>query len=125
MTAWNTETIADAIPDVVEGPATVHIYPFGGDYDTNTVLVTFGDEDPEDWAADALLVTGFVVNDPHFARTDPDHMDVDVVEFRNRRSDSDGGIQTDDLDLAMEAVRIKHWLKAQGFQVVPTIDAYF
>jgi hypothetical protein len=118
MPLWKTDEIVKLCSGI-EG-TTVTTQEPGGDWDTNEVVIKF-DHLKEDEYADCLLLQGFgafwLSSTPAFTDEQRDEVEVDDVVFRNRISDSDGGIQTRDPKVAAAGALITGRLQDAGFLI--------
>lgn len=100
------------IPDIVD----VHVHPQGGDVDTENLYVEVKGTD------DGLWVKGFDPNGGYIS--DGSQAECPMVALEDG-TDSDGGLQSDSEELALAYVRIKKYLRRQGWEVVRSLDPYF
>lgn len=109
--------IADALPE----NATVRIKEPGGDVDTAGFVIELPGTD------DRILLCAFRSDGECYDgnRGEETPVDADMIELRDTRSDSSGGIQTRNEDLAVLAARIKVRLLQDGWGVTGTMDNYF
>lgn len=113
MPLWKTDEIVKlcTFPGV-----TVEVFEPGGDFDTREVYVTFPHE-PDD----GLIVYGMSdyhqSNHPGLSDKERDELELRDVVLRNRMSDSDGGIQTQDAKILLTGTTIRAELTLLGFIV--------
>lgn len=111
---WNTEEIALMVEQL---PHYGHhrVDGQGGDVDTENIIVF-----PNN-GGQQLYLRGFALEQQI---TRPDDWDVDMVELQDGE-DSRGGLNVDDPDTVALYAEIRRELRKKGFDVVPTLDAYF
>ena len=117
---YSVPIIRQIIQDVLPEDCVITITPQGGDVDTVGLAISLPGKE------DQILIKGFRLEgyyQGNYGETDP--VEADMLEFRDTASDSRGGIQTTDEDLAVLAARLKIRLKNAGWNLADTLDPYF
>jgi hypothetical protein len=121
MKPYSISIIIGIISNVFPEDTSVDVTQPGGDVDTWGLSIGLPGCD------DRILLKGFRTDPGHYqgapGRIEP--VDAEMIEFRDTRSDSRGGIQTQNEALAILAARIKVRLLQDGWQVVDSLDPYF
>lgn len=115
MAHWKTDDIsADLIR--IPGVKSVTENGQGGDYDTNNLIIDLKG------TSDQLRVCGF--DDESGELVTIDDADVPMVELTDGLS-SNGGLNSRNLKTAKVYILIRQYFIDKGFEVVPTMNAYF
>jgi hypothetical protein len=123
MKRWITKDIIALVKRTIADP-TVVVKPIeaGGDVDGQGVSISLpGDDD------DGLTIRPFRADGKYYGREDGDrsNIDAEMLELQSLNSDSDGGVQTRNEQLAIAGTRLRIALQNEGWQVVPTLRPYF
>jgi len=112
---WLTSEIAELLENRGQNWA-VKVQEPGGDHDTDEIVVRIPSE-----TSGRIFVSGF---DPERELSNKSDCAIDLVEVRDG-TDSQGGLQSSDIQVALAYAEICTRLRQKGFQVVNSIDDYF
>lgn len=122
MKRWITKDIIALVKRTIADPtAVVEPTDAGGDVDGQGVIISLpGIED-------SLTITPFRADGEYYQDSDGDrsNIDAEMLELRNLNSDSDGGVQTRNEQLAIAGTRLRIALQNEGWDVVPHLGRYF
>lgn len=114
MAFWNTEQIMADLGIII--PVTAITNNGGEDASTDNLELTLGGVE------DKLFVKGFIPDTYRIDETD--NIDVTHIELTDGLS-SAGGLNSHDFRLARAYIDVRQYFINRGFNVVPTMDAYF
>ena len=115
MPNWNTTQIIQDLTTIV-GVEEIISAGTGGDVDTDNLCLKLAGTDGQ-----ALFVRGF--DDTKYITT-PSNVDVIMVELTDGL-DSRGGLNSHDFRVARAYIDVRQYFINRGFEVVPTLKAYF
>jgi hypothetical protein len=114
MPNWNTEKIMKDLSDLMPNAKDIQNLGQGGDYDTDNIFIKFHG------TKDGLYLCGF---NPETLCTTPENAEVDYVEVTDGK-DSQGGLNSDNNDVAQAFLEVKKYLRSKKFIVVNTIQDF-
>jgi hypothetical protein len=99
----------------------IEVNEIGGDHDTETIQVTWGDPDERE----SLFICGFhCVNTNYDNGNSPEDMEIEMVELTDGK-DSRGGLNSSNPNVCMGYGIIMSALRQAGFSVCPQMKDYF
>lgn len=114
---WNTQKIIETLKKELPVEVDISINGPGGDVDTNSIHVH--PKGKSYW----ISITGFTTNG--YLEDDRDNCIIDMVEIRDRDSDSCGGIGARILEHKILAAHVQQIMEDLQFDCVPCLGNYF
>ena len=119
MARWQTPKIAfkigGALTDTPYLIERVRFHDQGGDVDSQHIVLEIKD------SANVIRICGFDVNSVILT---PEDCECEFAELK-AGEDSIGGLNSNEVNVAIVYVKIREMLENLGFEVVPLMDPYF
>lgn len=113
---FSTKELSELIPLLDKALVIKIIEDFSGDYATKTITVSH-----PDFLDDSILITGFSTS----PLDSDDDCEVEMLELKNKKSFSPGGVESNIPYLMFIATILKIALQEEGFTIVNNLKDYF